>query len=57
MGDLLSIIHSKLSGDWSRSGQVQGLLDQVNAEVRAINSFNDQANQSMERFDAIINKK
>lgn len=57
MGDLLSIIQSKLSGDWSRSGQVQELLNQVNAEVTAINSFNNQANQAMERFDAIINRK
>ncbi len=56
MGDLLGIIQSKLSGDWSRSGQIQELLNQVNAEVAAINSFNNQANQSMERFDAIINK-
>ncbi len=57
MGDLLGIIQGKLSGDWSRSGQVQELLNQVNAEVTAINNFNNQANQSMERFDAAINKK
>lgn len=57
MGDLLKIIQNKLSGDWSRSGEIQNLLNQVNAEVIAINSFNNQASQSMERFDAIINKK
>ena len=56
IGDLLGIIQGKLSGDWSRSGQIQELLNQVNAEVTAINSFNNQANQSMTRFDAIINK-
>lgn len=57
MGDLLNIIKSKLSGDWSRSAEIQGLISQVNAEVTAINNFNNQANQSMERFDAIINKE
>lgn len=57
MSDLLGIIQSKLSGDWSRSDQIQGLLNQVNAEVTAINSFNNQANQSMERFDAVISKE
>lgn len=37
-------------------GSVEALIKQINDEVAAINSFNDQAGQAMDRFDAIIRK-
>ena len=37
-------------------GEITALVNQVNAEVIAINNFNAQAGQAMDRFDAILKK-
>lgn len=57
LGQLLDSLRSKFGGLSVPKGQsVDELITQINAEVRAINSFNGQATQAMERFDAIVNK-
>ena len=52
--NLLSVLRNRFAGAPSSHTKVQGMIDQINAEVTAINSFNNQAVQAMERFDALI---
>ena len=57
LGDLLDVLRGRFEGTLPHSAsKIQLLVDQVNAEARAINNFNLQAIQAMERFDAITNK-
>ena len=56
LGQLLDILRSHFTGKVYDSREVSLLIDQINAEVRAINNFNDQAGQAMDRFDKIVNK-
>ena len=57
LSDLLLALQSRFAGTASaRDAQVNGLISQINAEVTAINNFNRQAAQAMDRFDTIINK-
>ena len=57
LGDLLDVLRGRFEGTLPHSAsKIQLIVDQVNAEARAINNFNAQAIQAMERFDAITNK-
>jgi len=50
---LLSVLRDKFSGIWHKSGQVAMLVDQINAEVTAVNAFNQSAMAAMSRFDKL----
>jgi hypothetical protein len=50
---LLSVLHSRFTGTPESNGDVQAIVDQINADVNLINNFNTQAGQAMDRFDAI----
>lgn len=57
LGQLLDSLRSRFDGGFVSGGRsVERLVDQINGEVKAINSFNGQASQAMERFDSIVNK-
>jgi DNA repair ATPase RecN len=57
LGKLLDALRSRFSGTGGTNAQVTALVDQVNTDVNAINSFNSQAGQAMDRFDGIVNKQ
>ncbi len=56
LNQLLQALQEKFAG---RAGdeKVQEAIVQINAEVTAINNFNTQSTQAMNRFDAIVNGK
>ena len=54
LSQLLDALRSRFSGAVATSSQVAALVNQINIEVRAINTFNGQAGQAMDRFDKII---
>ena len=54
LGQLLDVLRDHFAGVSSRNGDVAHLVDQINSEVSAINSFNAQATQAMEKFDKIL---
>lgn len=57
LGQLLESLQARFAGESvPKERKVSTLVDQINAEVRAINAFNDQATQAMGRFDEIANK-
>jgi len=57
LGDLLDILRGRFEGTLPNSGsKIKLLVDQVNAEAKAINNFNAHAIKAMERFDAIMSK-
>lgn len=56
LGQLLDILRARFDGEYVRYGEAGLLIDQINAEVRAINNFNGQAAQAMERFDEVVNE-
>jgi hypothetical protein len=57
LGQLLDTLRSHFVGS-TQSGNkdVELLIDQINGEVRAINNFNSQATQSMNKFDKIVSQ-
>jgi hypothetical protein len=58
-GDLATLeetLESRFAGTGGTNAQVAALVTQINTDVNAINSFNSQAGQAMDRFDAIVNK-
>ena len=54
LGQLLEALQNHFAGKPQSGAQVKALVDQINSEVNAINNFNTQAGQSMDRFDKII---
>jgi len=56
LGQLLDVLRNNFTGKIYNDKAVSFLIDQINAEVRAINNFNGQAGQAMDRFDKIVNK-
>lgn len=54
LGQLLDVLRNNFTGKTYDGKEVTFLIDQINAEVRAINSFNSQAGQAMDRFDKIV---
>jgi DNA repair ATPase RecN len=58
-GDLSTLeetLQSRFSGTGGTNAQVTTLVNQINTDVNAINNFNSQAGQAMDRFDAIVGK-
>ncbi len=54
---LLETLRSRFTGaSGSTDAKVTALVNQINTDVNAINNFNAQAGQAMDRFDAIVNK-
>ncbi len=53
LGQLLTNLRSRLSGQVT-FGDTQTLIDQINAEVTAINNFNRQAADAMDKFDKMV---
>ncbi len=54
LNQLLVALETKFSGK-SGKKEIEKLLSQINAEVTAVNNFDRQATQDMNRFDAIVN--
>lgn len=50
---LLVTLQGHFTGASIKSGDVQAIVAQINTDVNAINNFNNQAQQSMTRFDAL----
>ncbi len=50
---LLTVLQARFSGTLEPNGVVQGLVNQINTDVNAINNFNAQAGQAMDKFDSI----
>ena len=53
LANLLNALHNRFSGI-KDSAQIPAMIQEINAEVTAINNFNRQAGESMDRFDQII---
>jgi hypothetical protein len=56
LSNLLDAVRGNLAGTSPKAGEVQTLVNEINGEVQAINSFNSQADQAMQRFDTAISK-
>jgi len=50
---LLNSLNKRFVGEKLPPNQIENLIAQINAEVTAINSFNREAGQAMDRFDNI----
>ena len=50
---LLAVLQSRFSGTPQPNDEVTGIVNQINIDVNAINNFNAQAGQAMDKFDAI----
>ncbi len=53
---LLQALQGRFTGRGGTSIEVQALVNQINTDVNAINNFNAQAGQAMDRFDTIVGK-
>ncbi len=56
LGKLADVLRGRFSGQGGTNAQVAALVNQINTDVNAINNFNSQAGQAMDRFDAIVGK-
>ena len=54
LGQLLEALRGRFTGSGIQGSQVSTLVNQINTEVTAINSFNNQAVQAMQRFDNLV---
>ncbi len=54
LGQLFASLNLRFSGQPLQENHIKNLIAQVNAEVTAINNFNREASQAMDRFDAIV---
>jgi hypothetical protein len=54
LSQLLDELRIRFATQTARGSTVKNLVDQINAEVNAINNFNRQAGEAMERFDRIV---
>jgi hypothetical protein len=50
---LLFVLQARFSGKPQPDGVVTGIVNQINTDVNAINNFNAQAGQAMDKFDSI----
>jgi len=51
---LLGVLQARFSGKYEPTGTVDGIVNQINTDVNAINNFNAQATQAMSQFDTIV---
>ena len=54
LAQLTNSLRVRFSGGSVQENHIKNLIAQINAEVTAINNFNKQAGQAMDRFDAIV---
>ena len=54
LSQLFNSLNLRFSGQPLQANHIKNLIAQVNAEVTAINNFNREASQAMDRFDAIV---
>ncbi|HUC02255.1 MAG TPA: hypothetical protein VMA75_05185 [Candidatus Paceibacterota bacterium] len=52
---LLAALQSRFSGTPVPNAQISSIVQQINADVNLINTFNAQAGQAMDKFDSIEN--
>lgn len=53
LSDLTNVLRDKFSGNYQKAGRVGELVTEINAEVTAINAFNQSAIAAMDRFDRL----
>jgi len=51
---LLAVLQVRFSGKYEAPGTVQGIVNQINTDVNAINNFNTQGSVAMDQFDKIV---
>jgi hypothetical protein len=56
LGHLSDVLQARFEGQPQPAGTVQGIVNQINTDVNAINNFNAQATQAMAQFDKIVEK-
>jgi len=56
LATLEATLAARFSGTQGTGAQVTTLVNQINTDVNAINNFNSQAGQAMDRFDTIVGK-
>jgi DNA repair ATPase RecN len=56
LSQLLTVLQERFSGTGGTNAEIAALVNQINTDVNAINNFNSQAGQAMDRFDAIVSK-
>jgi DNA repair ATPase RecN len=54
LGNLLTVLQGRFSGAGGTNTQVTTLVNQINTDVNAINNYNSQATQAMDKFDSIV---
>ncbi|MEY4731620.1 MAG: hypothetical protein RL681_566 [Candidatus Parcubacteria bacterium] len=54
LSQLFTSLNLRFSGQAIQPNQIKNIIAQVNAEVTAVNNFNREASQAMDRFDAIV---
>lgn len=57
LDQLLSTLQERFNGTAVPNSQVTAIVNQINTDVNAINNFNVQAGQAMDKFDSIENGK
>jgi hypothetical protein len=53
LNHLLTTLQSRFNGTYVPNSEVDGIVNQINTDVNAINNFNAQAGQAMDKFDTI----
>lgn len=53
LGSLLDTLRNRFTGADGTAATVNTLVNQINTDVNAINNFNSQAKQAMDKFDSI----
>jgi DNA repair ATPase RecN len=53
LGQLLDTLRNRFTGADGTTTKVNALVNQINTDVNAINNFNSQAKQAMDKFDTI----
>lgn len=54
LNTLLNVLRQKFVGQIIQQGRVQGLVDQINTDINAVNNFNTQSTQAMIQFDSTM---
>ena len=57
LGHLSDVLQARFQGQPEPTGTVQGIVNQINTDVNAINNFNTQATQAMAQFDKIVGQQ
>jgi len=56
LGHLSDVLQQRFEGHPQPAGTVEGIVNQINTDVNAINNFNSQATQAMAQFDKMVEK-